>query len=185
MHNPCIRTHTRVSGHFCPLLLIKSEGVFESASTLNPPGIDFPRAFTLAARRPRSRQTSRKQIFTRGQRSHVCGLYFPATRARAKIDSFSNCECIFDLPRFTRKIIPLPVRIERKREYSRVPFVLTRGALIGMRRHAFRWATNERISARRLESDVYLLACWLVGGMDLFGCWMSMYQITRYFPTHW
>lgn len=79
----------------------------------------------------------------------------------------SRSECIFDLPRFTRKIFPgrptsagrkegfLVVRANAENARPRlVPFVSLRTVLIGMRGHAFVGATNQptsqRISARSL-----------------------------------
>jgi len=145
--------------------------VFESASTLNPRN-------RLSSRFHASRRDGyNPDKHPENNFSHeVCtyDLYFPTGRARVRKSIVSRTECIFDLPRFTRKIIPRPSK--RKREYGRVPFVLTCGTH-WYAKTRFRWATNERISAWRLESDVYLFACWLVGGVDLFGCWMGMYQI--------
>lgn len=79
----------------------------------------------------------------------------------------SRSECIFDLPRFTRKIFPgrptsagrkegfLVVRANAEDARPRlVPFVSLRTVLIGMQGHAFVGATNQptsqRISARSL-----------------------------------
>lgn len=143
------------------------------------PGIDFPRFHARGATGYDPNKHSGNK-FSREASVRTCDPYFPAARAHEKsivsrTGSTYSIYLVFLIKSF-------PIRTNANVNIAAcLSFLHT--ALISMRRHAFVERPTNISRARRLESDVYLFACWLVGGMDLFGCWVGLYQITCYFPT--
>lgn len=103
------------------LLLIKSDECLKVHLCLNPE-IDFS-----PVRDGYDLNEYPGNKFSRETNVRTCDPYFPAMCMRKSI--VSPTECIFDLPRFTRKIF-LILRTQAR------PFHLY--VLIGMRRHGFR-----------------------------------------------
>lgn len=100
----------------------------------------------------------------------ACVTHIFQRRASSQKSIVSRTESIFDLPRFTRKIVPRPGKC--RREYSRVPFVLTCRSslvcedtlsLIDQRTYLGSKAGKWRIYVRVLTSRRYG-SVWLLDG---------------------